>query len=290
MQEQLNNEEDQVNDPRTENEIKKIKLSLEHGMDFSNSFSDPHLPPEVECEFLDYIGEWEKQFAANKTVSVYEMAGNPEWKPAAEIGDHEIRAELDRIMEALNKNDIILDTLCEVKDRELYRFITEELFIHETNDIRIPGMMHAFTYEEFHPNHEYDIKNQCTELITHITDKEENSDLEPWGLADKVWYGAAEFTKEELNKKLINFRDSFSSFTIHLFEYTSVDINEEKNAATSVADIHYSAVIDGGNDTIDFKGECKFYLRCDCEWWVIYRFEVPGVAIESTGDDTIIYE
>ncbi|NJO68093.1 MAG: hypothetical protein HC830_01405 [Bacteroidetes bacterium] len=34
--------------------------------------------------------------------------------------------ELDRLMNCLNDNNIVLDTLCPVDDKELYRFITEE--------------------------------------------------------------------------------------------------------------------------------------------------------------------
>ena len=56
-------------------------------------------------------------------------------------------------MNILNKNSIQLDTICDVEEREIYRFVTEELFSHKMDNMRIPGMMACFIYEEFHPNH-----------------------------------------------------------------------------------------------------------------------------------------
>src|SRR4051812_9475232 len=73
MQDAPENEEDQIHDQRTENELKKIKLALEHGMDMSQSFTDPDLPPELEGEFLDYMQQWEDQYAQRKRTTVFEM-------------------------------------------------------------------------------------------------------------------------------------------------------------------------------------------------------------------------
>jgi len=53
----------------------------------------------------------------------------------------------------------------------LYRFITEELFKEELDDIKIEGMTHHYIYEEFHPNHEHDIKNRCKEFLDEFLNK-----------------------------------------------------------------------------------------------------------------------
>ncbi|MCD6010292.1 MAG: hypothetical protein K0Q79_154 [Flavipsychrobacter sp.] len=228
------NNEGHIEDIHTEIEIKKIKLALEHGMDFSNSYSNPDTPPEVEGQFLDYIQQWEDQFAKHKTISVYDFTGNPSFRPLSEIPDSEIEIDLNRIMDIMQQHSVDLGTLCAVDDKELYRFIIEELFLHEMNDIRIEGMRHCFTYEEFHPNHEYDIKNRCTEIIEHITDKK-RSDLIPWGLADNVMCRDTFYTKDELNKKMLNFRDSFRAIALRDFQYTSVTVNNDDGHLTSQA-------------------------------------------------------
>jgi hypothetical protein len=267
--------EEHFDDLRTENEIKKIKLALEHGMDLSNSYSDADLPPEVEGEFLDYMQQWEDQFAQRKMIAIYDFIDKPAFRPLPDIPEAEVGTELNRVLEILQQHSIVLDTLCDVADRELYRFITEELFVLETNDIRIEGMMHCYTYEEFHPNHEYDIKNRCTELINHITDKEKDNTTEPWGLADNISIGESSFTKAELNQKIINFRDSFSAFVLHEFEYTTINLNEEENVAEALAHIHYTGTIDGSGETMEFEGMCSFHLKCEYEWWTIDKLEMP---------------
>lgn len=273
------NEEDKFDDLEAENEFKKIKLALEHGMDLSKPLSDSGLPPEIEGQFLDYVQQWEDEMAKGKMILIYDLIGRPEYKPVADIADEDITAELERIIDILHTNSLHIDTISPVADRELYRFITEELFAKETNDIKIEGMMHCYIYEEYHPNHEHDIKNRCRELVEHITDKDKDDKQEPWSMADNVSYAGKEFTKEELSKKLIHFRDSFSSFSVQEMEFTAIHINEAINEADVIAHIHYSGVIEGSHETLDFEGECRFGLKREDEWWVIDSFEIPGVVV-----------
>ena len=278
MPEEINNEEDQLNDQRAENEIKKFKLSLEHGMDFSKSYTDSDLPPEVEGEFLDYMQQWEDQFAQRKMTTVYELAGRPEYKPVAEIPDDEISGELDRLMEALQQKSVSVDTLCEVDERVLYRFITEELFKEQTQDIQIPGMMHCFTYEEFHPNHPYDIKRRCEEFVEYIFDKREDA-MESWCLADTVQCGEHIYEKKEFVAHLKHFRESFSAFTQEQFEFISCELNDAQDDGVAKYRIHYTGNIEGSNDVVEFEGECSLWVKRDVEWWMVYRFEMPGVVV-----------
>jgi len=164
--------EDEIENLRFENEIKKIKLSREHGAHFSESDETSNLNPRLEAEFLDYVEQFEKAYDDCKQIPVYDFIGKPKYKKAEDIPDKEIQSELEKIMLVMNKNGIYLDTLCEVDDRVLYRFITEELFLYETDDIKVAGMMCNFIYEEFHPNHEYDIRNHSIEFIESYLNKE----------------------------------------------------------------------------------------------------------------------
>lgn len=272
-------EDEKFDDLESENEFKKLKLALEHGMDLSKPLSDSGLPPEIEGQFLDYVQQWEDEMAKGKMILVYDLLGRPEFKKEAEIDDHDIAAELEHMMDLLHGCSLHLDTISEVADRELYRFITEELFYKETNDIKIEGMMHCYIYEEYHPNHEHDIKNRCRELIDHLINKDAEEERVPWSLADMIHFSGRDYAKEELNKKLMLFRDSFSSFTLHQLDFTTVSIYEDITQADVVAPIHYSGVIDGSHDTIDFEGSCRFHLQMDGEWWLIDSFDIPGVVV-----------
>jgi hypothetical protein len=274
------NGEDHFDDIRMENEIKKIKLSLEYGMDISGQFTDPDLPPEVEGQFLDYIQQFEAQFSQQKSILVYELAGRPDWRPVAEISEDELIAELDRIINILHEHSISIETICDVEEKELYRFITEELFQQETSDIRIEGMTHGFIYEEFHPNHEYDIKNRCREFSDFVlSNKDESSDC--WAFAPEIAVGKKVYTKEEFREALKFFRDSFNSFAIDEFECDGVVINDTKDEATARYRTHYSGQIEGSVEIINFKGESTFMLKCDHGWWAVCGFEMPGLVINS---------
>ena len=281
MQDPFDNEgeEQSLDDINAENEIKKIKLALEHGMDLSKSLENSAMPPELESKFLDYVQQWEDEFAKGKMIKIYDFVGTPEWTPVADLADEQVTAELERIAGLLQNNGIRVESICDVEDREMYRFITEELFQVETNDIRIERMMHCFIYEEYHPNHVYDVKNRCNELLEYITNKERETNAEPWGLAAKVVSCGKKMPKEEVIQKLDNFRNAFSSFTVNEFEFGLIYMNDRNDDAELLVDIDYAGVIDGSNDIIEFKGECRFILLRSDDWWEIVRFEIPGVAM-----------
>lgn len=66
-------------DQHTENELKKMKLSLEYGADFGAPSGE--VTPEVEGQFLDYIQMWEEQYAKRLTILVYDLLERPEYTP-----------------------------------------------------------------------------------------------------------------------------------------------------------------------------------------------------------------
>jgi hypothetical protein len=269
----LNEKQNEYNG-NLENELKKIKLSLEHGMDLSKSFTSSSLAPESEGQFLDYIQQWEDQYAPRKMTTVFEMAGRPTFRLVNEVPNEEIDTALNEIMNLLNQYSIRVETLCEVDERELYRFITEELLNMQTEDIQIDGMMHCFTYEEFHPNHPYDIKNRCTEVIEHIASAEKDKNIIPWGFAKNVSSGGLLHTKEELNEQIIRFSELFKSLVLNECNYISVTLNETENEATAIAFVHYSGIT-GNDQTVELTGNCIFKLQRGYEWWTIHQFDMP---------------
>src|SRR6266545_942888 len=139
------------------------------------------MSPQAEGEWLDYITEFERQFENARQISVRERIGNPEVKPLEQIPDSELAIELDHIFALLDQNNIAIDFLHEQGDREMYRFISEELLDEMTDDIQVPGMASHFIYEEFHPNDEDDITQSIDEFLYALF-KEELKDQE------SMWY------------------------------------------------------------------------------------------------------
>ena len=153
MESYKKNSDDELERLSMENELKKMKMMLEHGAVFSGPSGDKTLHPLIEKEFLNSVEAFENAYQDAEQVLLYDFIECPDFIPVNDVPESQISAELERIMNILNKNGIQLDTICDVEEREIYRFVTEELFRHKMDNMRIPGMMACFIYEEFHPNH-----------------------------------------------------------------------------------------------------------------------------------------
>ncbi len=269
--------EDSLDDLRMENEIKKIKLSLEHGANFLNAAGN-ELPPEIESKWLDYMQQFEDQLSKRKKITIYELAGKPNYIKVDEISDEKIEIELKNILKTLTKSAVIVDTICEVDDRELYRFITEELFLEETNDIQIDGLLHCFTYEEYHPNHKYDITNICTEFIDMILKKELEWIPGSFNLCEEIYTQSETISKEKAITKLEYFRDAFLSFSLEALEISSILINEENTKAELNYTIEYSGITEA-NEMMQFMGKGSFILKNDDDCWMISVISLPGFVM-----------
>src|SRR5690349_7475369 len=139
---------------RNENDFLKMKLMLERGATFGTGDDENEIPPEIENKFLSNIIDFEKQFDEGRRITVYEKLGKPEkFKPVKDIPSAQFGKAWKDLSVYLEKNGIGLDACSpNVTDQELYRFVIEELFNHEIDDINIPGMMTCFIYDEFHPD------------------------------------------------------------------------------------------------------------------------------------------
>jgi hypothetical protein len=56
-------------------------------------------------------------------------------------------------------------------------------------------------------------------------------------------------------------------------------VNAQADEGEAYCTIHYSGNIEGSPESLDFEGECRFYLKKLYDWWTIYRFDIPGLAM-----------
>ncbi len=272
----MENIDDELNNLRMENEIKKIKLSLEHGADFSLS-PDSKLSPELENQWLNHIQKFEDSYANCKKIVIYDLLEKPVYKNSKQIAENEITNELNIILALLHKKGIAIDTICKVDDAELYRFITEELFLEEIDDMMIEGMTRNFIYEEFHPNHEHDIKSRCKEFIEELLNKEIKLNSSFMALTDEMNTKFGIIKKEDAVKRMEVFREAFSSFILQHFKITSFKISED--TAEVFFDINYTGDIEGSNESKGFSGIGNFSLKCEYDYWCINLISIPGVPL-----------
>ena len=156
-----NPENDKDENLKLENDFLKMKLMLEQGAQFGNMEGTEECPAEIENQFLRNIIEFEKQFAEQKKIRVFDKIGKPtHFKPAREIPEADIESAWKELDEHLKSYSIDVAVLSpNVSNKELYRFAVEELFEYEMDDMDLPGMTHCFTYDEFHPDYEYENTN-----------------------------------------------------------------------------------------------------------------------------------
>lgn len=248
---------------RNENEEKRKKIEEEFGASRWGSSENNELDPEIESLFLDYVLAFEKGWKEAKRISVYEFLEKPAFRRMDELSDAEVSTELERFYEIMDQHQLRLDTICEVADAELYRFITEELFEQEIDDMHIPGMMTNFIYEEFHPNHEYDIRHHSTDFIQTYLKKESS------------YY--TNFLSENANKQdwHKHFREAFSSFELRQFEILNMQFDLEKSQAKVDFECDIIAEVDGSHNKLNFAGKASIQLVYQWDFWCVDSLVLP---------------
>ena len=135
------------------NEILKMQLNAEFGMNFPEESTDA-MPPELERAWLKSIQRFEKAYSENKTILCYDLIGRPDFIGAESLSEKALKMELKKLLDLLEENQIVVDCISEISDPEVYKFITEKLFMEEI--LHIPGsnMICHFTFSEFYPEDE----------------------------------------------------------------------------------------------------------------------------------------
>jgi len=246
---------------RLTNEEKINKITKEYGAHFSDMSTGTNLPPEIMSQFLDNIIAFEDAYKSTKRIQLYDFIGKPSYRKVEDLTDNEIPEELKKLKEILTNHQISLGTLCEVPERELYRFMTEELFFEEKDDMHIPGMFSNYTYEEFHPNHEYNIFEHSNNFIRTYLEK----------VDDFYTYS---LSSEALNADWhLHFRQSFSSFHLNRFMITNINFDTEK--ATVDFEIDFDGTIEGSVESLHFMGPGELNLVFQWDYWCIDSVKFP---------------
>lgn len=258
-----------------ENDFRKAKLQLEKGAIIKGN---SNIPPEIESMFLDHIEKFDKAYKTAGLISVFEKIGCPVIKSFEVISDKSIKKELNSLLRKMMKKGIIVESICEISDREMYRFITKELFKHEINNIPIKGMMTHFTYEEFHPNHAYDIKRTVEDFIKTLLQNKEIP--EHYFLGKELKTGTRKkLTEKEAIDKFNFIRSFYSEFELTKFAFTGWEINKKNTGAKIFFDIAYQATFEGSREKQSFNDRGFAHLKKEWDFWTISKINIPGIKI-----------
>jgi hypothetical protein len=255
----------------TENELLKLKMMAEFGGDFTGS---ENLPPQVEHLFLKQISKFHQLHEKAGMVKIYEYVGSPLYNHVHDLADKEIGKELKKLLVILKKKGIIVETLSGASDKDMYRFVTEEIFKQEIQDIRMPNWTIHMLYEEFHPSDEFDVKNQCGTALAFLFDKGFVSIDFLFAEEMKSHLGLG-IEKEELIEKIDTFKLGYNQMVFVGAEFKSIEIDHDTNTATVSVTAEFKTQTQKGRRFKSETADVGFTLVKDpnMQYWVIERME-----------------
>jgi hypothetical protein len=252
-----------------ENQLIKLKLELEYGMSDLTSGS---LQPAVENQWLRHLYNFEQEYKEAKSIKVYDYLGRPDFRKVEKLNPREIEMELDRILSLMEEKKLALDYSGDYEKPVLYKFVTEELFEHEIEDVSLDGMVSHFIYEEFHPNHEQDLRKYTEEFIDIVFRKKWDR-FDSHCFAAQVQFKGTEYDNEGIASIVQTFQEAHDSFSLDQFQIEEVTFDVEKEHAEVLALIRYDAK---GYVRRAFGGTCKISFRFQWGYWYINGFRLPG--------------
>lgn len=261
----------------TENELLKLKLRAEFGAECSTGSGK--IPDEVINEFLRSVYQFEHNFRNNTaTIRIIDKLESPEIRKADLLSDVEVSRELKRFFKIFEKHGLSLEIHGRYPERDIYRFITEEFLYFEIQNLDLPEFTHHFCYEDFHPNHELDIRHQMIEFLSQWFSKE--IDQYNRELADVLVHpDSREFPKHIIVGKIMDIFNSYCSFDncAYLENDLQYIFNDKTNMGTAFirGQVRFDARLENG-EQIHVEGPFEFYLSNSSGWWQIFYFIFPG--------------
>lgn len=254
-----------------ENNFLKAKLIAEKGAKIEETSP---MPAEMENEWLNYIFNFEEVAKKVPKITVFEKIGKPHYKPAHELSEAQVSKELEYLYIQMNKHGIDLSCICDYPDQVIYKFITEELFEYVLNDIKVEGLIHCFTYEDFHPNHKYDIQQIVLNILEALLSREWHK-MDGTFLSNFIQTHTKTISEDELINKIQLFQKSFINCAIKKMEINHLHINSEIAEASVEIDLNYELFFIADRKE-SYEGISKFTLTKEYGFWNVTSISIPG--------------
>jgi hypothetical protein len=267
----MENDHDRIQ--RALNEQKRRELEQRYGAQFSRT--PPEMPPDAEADWLEYITEFERQYAANGQISVREFVGNPAILPLAAVPPEQMAEASAALLDLLLENNIVIEFDREVSDAEVYRFITEELFQEKMDNIRIEQMMHTFVYEEFHPDETSRVRRNAEMFLNAVFFRDRHIVRRMLGKKQISTGAGGMLSPEEFMHLLEGFYREVQSFTSHLLETTSCDLDLPD--ATVTASLTWAGKAGVAQKPVGGSGIARLQFRANpAGEWDVVAVSIPG--------------
>jgi hypothetical protein len=254
---------------RLDLELEKLKLTAEQGAKF---YTNEELPLEQEAAFINYVKAYELAAKEKKMIRVFDYLGKPSFPPNPT--KEEFPAKLKELFELLDKKKISVSSICEVDDREMYRFILEDLFEYDMIDLGDAKLgTSMFTYEDFYPNDQYDIEHAIRDVLDCIQRKSLDYCMSHFS-KDLVIEGKI-FNQADFKEMILEFCERYEKIEFQKLTFETPLIL--KDFATQKVKVSALASVYGTECIQDFIAEFK--LIKDCGYWDISEVRMAGLKI-----------
>jgi hypothetical protein len=173
----------------------------------------------------------------------------------------------------MNLHNIDLDVIYELNEREIYRFITEELIEEELNVFDVPGMTSCFIYEEFYPNHEEDVKRYSIEFLDSLLKKK--FEFMHFNIAQQLQINGEKTSTKVFVEKAQGLMKNAEDIILPSFEIKSVTFSND------TAEIKCAIAFEKINHTksnIKQKLTAHLFYYYDFGYWYMNRFILPELG------------
>ncbi|MDQ6889643.1 MAG: hypothetical protein M3Z56_05155 [Bacteroidota bacterium] len=262
---------------RLENDFLKMKMMAESGALFGG---EGDLPADIENQFLKNIIEFEQANSNSNPQKIYELIGKPEFADEENLSESEFIMEFERLQNLLKNNSIHVDFIKERDDRFKYKFITTELFDHESIFIPVQEMTVNFIYEEFHPDHEQEIKDTTDRFFNDFFNRELSIDT-AYLNNEHILPDGKVISKQQVINKFQSMYEAVPGFenTSFIIDDAQFELKENESRISgmgfSEGTVTYDLLFEDG-DRKKVHGPFKIYFSREWERWGICFFYLAG--------------
>lgn len=258
---------------RLENEIQKINLQINHGaQDF---FVSDNLPPELEKAFLENVAKFEEEYADSEMVSVFEFIGKPDYPSAEETDD--IEETIAHILQLLEEKNVTVDRPEHLTSIGYYHFLVKDFFQHQMKNIPIEGMIHGFSYDEFHHDGPEFIEAHVETFLLRLLNLEDEFEFE-W-LSETCRSKKESMTKEEVLACIHRFRAQHNELIPVAFQ--KLEMKYHEGFMYFIFGIAWEGKRTGDSEMQQHEGTGICQLEYEGAEWMVQGVEMPGFEFEK---------
>lgn len=246
---------------------------------FAVQLPTPHESSESWLQRLEFF---EDELDRARRIPVRTYLNEPQLTSTAALKDDEaVAEELDALLDLLALHYIYVDCLTEVSDRELYRFIVEELMEEETAALTVPSMNCHFIYEDFHPNAEYDSKMWSEHFLYALLNGDEQTACSFIAKDDFV---SGQGVPIPLPALLVHLRHFWSSYTsLYDVKVSALACTVDGDTSSVEAAVSWTGLPYQATEPVRVVGRAMLALRrMEDGFWDVTQATVPGV-LDSIG-------